>query len=182
MSDAFWLFVVIFLIIGVGSAAWAGVRAAPWLPTRRDDIRRLFDLAELKPGETVYDLGCGDGRVLLVAAEEYGARAVGFEISIVPYLAALVRRAMNPFRKNITVRFEDFYRTSLKEADLVYCFLTPSAMQRLKTKFVRELRPGARVVSYTFSLGDLPGVIRDKPTPKLPTAYLFRTDHPPISR
>lgn len=182
MSDAFWIVVLLFLLATVGTAAWAGIRAAPWLPTRRKDIRRLFDLAELKAGETVYDLGCGDGRILTVAAGEYQAHAVGFEISLLPYLAGLIRRALSPNRKNIKLRYADFYRASLKDADVIYCFLTPSAMQKLKTKFVHELKPGARVVSYTFSLGDLPGVIRDKPEPKLPTAYLFRTDHPPILR
>ncbi|MFH1171289.1 MAG: class I SAM-dependent methyltransferase [bacterium] len=164
-------------ILGVfGTAAWAGIRAAPWLPTRAKDIRRLLDLAELKPGELLYDLGCGDGRVLMIAAKEYGARAVGFEISLLPYLAAKARTIFHPSRRNIQIRFEDFYHTSLSQADVVFCFLTPSAMKRLKTKFVQELHPGARVASSTFSFDGLPGAVRVKPEEKTIAVHLYR--HP----
>jgi SAM-dependent methyltransferase len=168
------LFAFALIVAFFGTAAWAGVRAAPWLPTRTNDIRRLLDLAQLKEGEALFDLGCGDGRVLSIAAYEYNARAIGFEISLLPYLIAVIRRIAHQNRQRIRVVYRDFFSASLRDADVVYCFLTPSAMKKLKTKFVQELKPGARVVSYAFSLGELPGAEQHKPNAGAPAAYLYR--------
>lgn len=175
MSDILELLLLMAIVLAVlGTAAWAGIRAAPWVPTRSADVRRLLRLARVRPGELVVDLGCGDGRVLCMAAEEFGARAVGYELSLLPYLVAKLRAFFHRKRDRIDIRFRDFYGIALNEADVVFCFLSDHAMKRLRTKFVQELKPGARVVSYAFSLSDLPGVVRDKPTPKLVAAYLYR--------
>ncbi|MBI3956911.1 MAG: class I SAM-dependent methyltransferase [Candidatus Kerfeldbacteria bacterium] len=175
MSDSVGaLLVLVAVVLVFGTAAWAGLRAAPWVPTRERDIRRMLDLAELKRGERLVDLGCGDGRVLTFAARDYGALATGYEISLLPYLVAKLRCLFHPsLQRQLDVRYRDFYRVSLSEADVVFCFLTPMAMKRLKTKFVQELKPGARVVSYAFALTELPGVVAQKPDKTQATAYLY---------
>jgi hypothetical protein len=81
--------VVIFLVLG--TFALGGILAAPWVPLWQKDIRRMLKLANVKPGETVYDLGAGDGRIVIMAGKEFGAKAIGYEIAILPYLAARVK-------------------------------------------------------------------------------------------
>jgi SAM-dependent methyltransferase len=81
-----WIFILI-LYIFLGTFAYAGIKAAPWFPTWSRDIDRFLKLAEIKPGQKFYDLGCGDGKLVFASAKA-GATAVGYEISLLPYLIA----------------------------------------------------------------------------------------------
>lgn len=171
-STAAWLLALAALIVVAGTAAWAGWRAAPFVPTRQRDVERMLRLAEVKPGELVYDLGAGDGRFLLAAARR-GARAVGFEISILPFLIACLRLALGRATA-ARIELKDFFRQDLSAADVIVCFLTPAAMAKLGPKFSRELKPGARIVSYAFSLPGWTPAVKDKPTPQTMSVYLYR--------
>jgi SAM-dependent methyltransferase len=152
MADSLF-FLVVFgaLIIVTGTAAIGAISAAPWVPLRSREIRRLLTLAGVKPGELVYDLGAGDGRILAIAAREFKAKAVGYEIAALPYVFARLRLWRIP---GASVRAANFFRVSLAPADVVVCFLTPMAMTKLVPKLERELKPGARFVSYAFPLPD----------------------------
>jgi len=130
--------------------AYAEWRAAPWLPTRSRDIPRFLKLADIRPDQKVYDLGCGDGR-LVVAAARVGANAEGFEISLLPYLLARVRLLFHR-GKNARVRYADFWNRNFSDADVVYLFLTPKANPRMISKLERELKSGAKVVAYVWPL------------------------------
>jgi SAM-dependent methyltransferase len=122
---------IFFLImVGLMSLIWTSSRGAPWVPTHRDIVDRMLRMAGVKPGEVVYDLGCGDGRVLVVAARRYGARAVGVEL--------------------------DLFGVDLHSADVVFAYLLQDTNDRLKEKLRSELRPGARIVSNTFHFSGLP--------------------------
>ncbi len=142
------LLVVLALL---GSMAYAGWRAAPWVPAKPQDRDAILKALDLRPGKKVYDLGCGHGW-LECAAKAQSADIVGFEISIPVYLAAKIRVWLAPGLGKASVRFRDFWHADLGDADTVFCFLIPKAMDRLKKKLARECRPGTRVVSYVFPI------------------------------
>jgi SAM-dependent methyltransferase len=143
------LIVGIVLALLIFNFGYGGLRAAPWVPTHTTDMQRFLARARLTPGQKFYDLGCGDGRIL-VAAAKHGAQAEGFEISLLPYLAARWR----VFRSKIPakIHFKDFWFSDLRNADIVYVFLTPPAYPRLKNKLEQELRPGTKVLCYVWPI------------------------------
>ncbi len=147
---------ILLLIIAALSIAGAGIFGAPWLPTPTGILERMFEEAELKPGETVVDLGCGDGRVLIAAARNRGARGIGIEID--PLKAAIarwrVRRA--GLEGAVTIRTAHALGADLRQADVVFLFLSHQLIDRLKPKFEAELKPGARIVSYNFMVRGYP--------------------------
>jgi len=99
-----WL-IIFFIGLALGATfAYAGFRGAPWVPMRAGDVERVVRLAAIKPGQTVYDLGCGDGR-LLFAAATHGAVAHGFEISLLPLVIAKVRWLFAKHRARVTIFF-----------------------------------------------------------------------------
>jgi len=139
--------------------AYGAIRFAPWLPTRRRDIERALSLADLKAGETFIDLGCGDGRVVSEAAKR-GAQAIGYEIALPLYLACILRRNGRGAR----YFFKDLFRADVSKADVIYLFGTPPTLRgRLREKLERELKPGARVLSYAFAIDGWTPATVDKP-------------------
>ncbi|MEK7102612.1 MAG: hypothetical protein AAB579_01270 [Patescibacteria group bacterium] len=141
----FLLVVVIIILVILATFIYAGFRGAPWVPTKNGDVERFLRLAELKPGAVVYDLGCGDGRIVRVAAQA-GAAATGFELSLLPYCMAKLRLMSTAGQ----VRFNDFWHADLRDADVVYFFLMPGIYSKLKTKLENELKPGAKVIAYVW--------------------------------
>ena len=125
------------------------VSGAPPVAIHRRALAKALDLAELKPGELLIDLGCGYGG-LLIAAAQRGARATGYEINPIVWLIAWVRTRR--YRHLVSVRLGDFWTASIAEAQVVFVFLLDRHMLRLESKLKRECRPGARVVSYAFEL------------------------------
>ncbi|MBI5734000.1 MAG: class I SAM-dependent methyltransferase [Candidatus Kerfeldbacteria bacterium] len=148
------LFIVLFVLTFVILLTFAlgALSAAPWLPLPGREVERLIDLAELKSADVVYDLGCGDGRLLFAAVRKYQVSAVGFEIALLPYLLARLRWLFFPGRKKVKIHFHSFWNEPLAPATVVLCFLMPESMAKLAPKVRTELRPGARVVSYVFKL------------------------------
>ena len=121
----------------------------PSFPANRTRIRRALELSELQPGEIFYDLGAGDGRVLIAAARDFGARAVGVEIEPVHCIYIWLKALASGLRSHVSIRWMNFYKTSLKEADVVFVYLTSTQTARLKPLLERQLRSGARVVSIS---------------------------------
>ena len=147
---------ILFWLIGLGlvfllvSALWLVIPAlygVPWVPTREARLRRALQLAKLQPGETLYDLGAGDGRVLLTAVKEFAARAVGIEIGPVQWALGWLRILLTGSRKMARIRCANFYKADLHDANVIFVYLTSSQTSRLAKKLEQELRPGARVVS-----------------------------------
>jgi len=147
MSTAYWV-----LAIGGGVVVLSIVLPAfvggAWSPTSMARVRAMLQMARLAPGETLYDLGAGDGRIIITAAREFGARAVGIEID--PLRSALCRwRAFTAgLRDRVSVERANFFEVDLRNADVVTFYLSQAAADRLKDKFEAELKPGARVVSH----------------------------------
>ena len=138
---------ILFLLI---SALWLVVPAihgVPWVPTREQRIRKALQLAKLQPGEKLYDLGAGDGRVLVMAAREFGARAIGIEIGPVQCLVGWMRILFSGSRMKARIQCGNFYLVDLSDANVVFVYATSSQTSKLLPLLKRDLHPGARVVS-----------------------------------
>jgi hypothetical protein len=126
----------------------------PWIPTREKRIRKALGLAKLQPNEILYDLGAGDGRVLIMAAEEFGSKAIGIEIGPVQCLLGWLRILFSGSRHKVRMRCGSFYKADISKADVVFVYATSSQTSRLLPLLERQLRPGARVVSIAADFPD----------------------------
>jgi predicted RNA methylase len=113
----------------------------------------MLELAHVGPSDVVYDLGSGDGRIPITAAEKFGARGVGIEIDPLMVNQAEGNRARSPARDRVTFITGDLFDADLTPATVVTLFLYPWMNERLIPKFRRELRSGSRIVSHHFDLG-----------------------------
>jgi SAM-dependent methyltransferase len=125
-----------------------------FLPSTAEVVTRMLEVARIRPNDVVYDLGCGDGRIVIAAVKAYGARGVCVDID--PSLIAASRRNADTagVRDRIEFRLGDLFETDLHDAGVVALYLSPSLNLRLRPKLLRELRPGARIVSHNFDMGD----------------------------
>jgi cyclopropane fatty-acyl-phospholipid synthase-like methyltransferase len=124
-----------------------------YVPTPQPVVDAMLELAKVKRSDVVYDLGSGDGRIVITAAKKYGASGVGFEID-----PALVKKARaNAAAAGVSdrVRFvtQDLFTADLSRASVVTLYLLQSINERLRPKLVRQLKPGARIVSHVFNMG-----------------------------
>lgn len=124
----------------------------PFAPTPEEVARRALQLAGLKPGEIVYDLGCGDGRIIAAAGKYFNAKAVGIEIR-----RGLIYRAQDRIRRyglrgEVGVIHGNFFNQSISEADIVTLYLLPSTNLALKPKLESELRRGVRIVAIDYPI------------------------------
>lgn len=168
-----WLAALVLVIISAVTTGWAALRAAPFVPTRMADVRRMMALAQLHSGDHVIDLGAGDARLLTEALKVPGVTALGYELSWPVWVAGQLRIRFYHAGGRAKLRAQDFFHHSLADATVVMCFLTPGAMAKLAPKFQAELRPGTRVVSAVFPIPGWTPVKRDKPTGRV-SVYLYR--------
>jgi predicted RNA methylase len=131
-------------------------KGAPWFPTGMKKVRKMLSLAEIQPHEVLYDLGCGDGRFIITAARKYGAKAVGIEINLYFYLWCQIVITILGLRRRVKVKYGNFFKHDLSEADIVICYLLPETNDKIEDKLLRELKPTARVVSNSFFFDNLP--------------------------
>jgi len=124
----------------------------PFVATPEHVARRMLEMAGTGPGDVVYDLGAGDGRILILAAREFGARAVGIELR--KDLFSQIERKIKEYGLDGRVRviYGSFYEVDVSEASVVTLYLLTSVNEKLRPKLERELRPGARVVSHDFEV------------------------------
>jgi SAM-dependent methyltransferase len=145
---AYALFVLLFLVIFL----WILVPALyglPPVPTKPERIQRALQLANLQRNDILYDLGAGDGRVLLIAARDFGAKAVGIEIGPIQCALIWLRVVTSGFRNQILVRWANFYKADLREADVVFVYATSKEVMKLAPHLEKQMKRGARVVSIS---------------------------------
>lgn len=138
------------------SAADMNEAEALYLPTPSRVVEEMLVLAGVSRADVVYDLGSGDGRIPIAAAQAYGARGVGIELDGRMIERARCNARAAGMESLVEFRQEDLYRTDLRDATVVTLFLFPEMNLRLMPKLLAELRPGTRIVSHRFGLGDWP--------------------------
>jgi SAM-dependent methyltransferase len=161
-GENMWLFILcLAILVLVISASWTRVRGAPWVPTSMNTVHKMLTIAQVGPDDLIYDLGCGDGRVIVTAARRYGSQAVGVEIDPLRYLWCQVLITVLGLRDRVRIVYDDFFNQDLSDADVVTCYLLQDTNNKLQEKLKQELRSGARVVSNTFTFPGLHRVRQD---------------------
>ncbi|MFA6255449.1 MAG: hypothetical protein WC675_05520 [Patescibacteria group bacterium] len=142
------------LLVGASIIALAFTKV-PFVPTPKKNVKIVIDQFELKPGQIFYDLGCGDGQ-FLIEAESRGAKTIGFEVS--PWAYAKGRFNLWRHKSQAKIIFKNFYDQNISEADAVFCFLIDTVMPKVEEKLKRELKLGAKIISYGFTMPSWPPV------------------------
>jgi SAM-dependent methyltransferase len=126
----------------------------PYVPTTEEAVKAMLNLGGVKKTDVVYDLGCGDGRIVIAAAKTFGARGVGIDIN--PVRIAEAKENAKKAGVEDLVRFEenDLFEADFREATVVTLFLLPNINLKLMPKLLKDLKPGTRIVSNTFDMGD----------------------------
>lgn len=139
-----WVLLVILLMFGL--VVFVG---APWVPTLKSQQEAALDLLDLKPGQTMLELGCGDGRVLKAAARR-GWKAVGYELN--PMLALIAWLNTLRYRGQVKVVWGNYWTKSWPDADGIFVFLLPKYMEQLDKKIIQRFSKSVKLVSYAFQI------------------------------
>ncbi len=127
-----------------------------FVPTPPEVVQTMLKMANVKKGDVVYDLGCGDGRIVIAAAQQFGARGVGIDIDPQRIAEAKENARKAGVEKLVTFRTEDLFEANFKEATVVTLYLLERLNEKLRPKLMAELKPGTRIVSHAFGMGDWP--------------------------
>jgi SAM-dependent methyltransferase len=127
---------------------------APYVPTPEEVVERMLRLAAVGKDDVVIDLGCGDGRIPIAAAKRYGARGVGVDIDPQRIAEAQANAKNEGVADRVTFRLQDALTTDVSEATVVTLYLLSASNVRLRPILTKQLRPGARIVSHAFGMGD----------------------------
>lgn len=142
------------MAIGLTAAAPPQLARAPFVATPPDVVDRMLALAKVGPTDVVYDLGCGDGRIVIAAARKFGARGVGVDIDPLRIAEAEANAVRAGVARLVTFKVQDALETAVSEATVVTLYLTSALNVKLRPTLTRQLRPGARIVSHGFPMGD----------------------------
>ncbi len=144
----FWIIwtLAIALVLTSGAVLLFG---APYMPTLKKQQEIALDLLDLKQGQVVYDLGCGDGRFLTAAARR-GLKAVGYELN--PFIALIAWTSTRRYRRQVKVKWGNFWKANIGEADGIFVFLLDRFMPQLDKKVKAEAKAGIKLVSHAFKI------------------------------
>lgn len=174
MGFLLWIVFSSFIILVLLTMVISGKSFAPWLPSRSRDLSRIFKIINLKENEIFYDLGCGDGRMVFYAAKNYGAKSIGLEIGLPMFFFCRIKQWFIK-DKNVVFKYRNLFKEDLSDVDAVYIYGLPDTINcKLKNKFEKELKAGARVISYAFSIKDWIPERVDKPEEKDASIYLYK--------
>jgi len=138
------------------TVAFAGPQEslAPFVPTPQDVVDRMLALAEVTSKDTVYDLGCGDGRIVITAAKKYGAHGMGFDIDPQRIKESTENARTAGVDNLVAFKQQDVMTVDVSPATVVTLYLLTASNLKLRPLLTKELKPGARIVSHMFSMGD----------------------------
>jgi SAM-dependent methyltransferase len=126
----------------------------PYVPTPPEVVAEMLRLANVKANDVVYDLGCGDGRIVITAAKEYGARGVGIDINPERIKESTANAEKAGVSNRVKFVIQDLFTTDFREATVVMLYLLPDVNLKLRPKLWSDLKPGTRIVSHSFDMGD----------------------------
>ncbi len=144
----FWLSVLLFAI-GLLWILIPALYGLPPVPTKPERIRKALEMVRLQPDETLYDLGAGDGRVLFLAARDFGAKAVGVEIGPVQCAWIWLRAVASGLGEQVQVKWENYYKADLSNADVVFVYATSKEVLKLAPHLETQMKKGSRLVSIS---------------------------------
>jgi precorrin-6B methylase 2 len=122
-----------------------------YVPTPQEVVDKMLEMADVRPGEVVYDLGCGDGRIPVTAAKKYGSKAWGFDINPARVKESLENVEKNHVKNLVTIKLQDIFELDLSKADVITLYLLPQLNVKLIPQ-LDKLKPGCRIVSHDFNM------------------------------
>ncbi len=126
----------------------------PYVPTPENVVEEMLKLANIHKGDVLYDLGCGDGRIVITAAKQFGIRGVGIDLNPERIKEAKENAKKAGVTNLVTFRNEDLFKADIRPATVVTLYLLPSVNMRLRPRLWSDLKPGTRIVSHDFDMGD----------------------------
>jgi len=160
----FWFAFSALLLLGFGAAAapplaaqefdWGEGLDVPYVPTPQEIVRNMLQLAGVHKGDVVIDLGCGDGRIVVTAASEFGARGVGYDLNPERIREANENAVKAGVQDRVRFVEKNLFDADIREATVVTLYLLPNVNLKLKPRLLAELKPGTRIVSHSFDMGD----------------------------
>lgn len=126
----------------------------PYVPTPQEVVDQMLTMADVHTGDVVYDLGCGDGRIVITAAKKFGTRGVGIDLNPERIKEAKENAEKAGVSNLVTFREGDLFQADIREATVVTLYLLPSVNEKLRPKLWRDLKAGSRVVSHNYDMGD----------------------------
>jgi len=163
------LILIIFVYVFVKNVF---LSVAPWLPSKKREVNRMVGLIDLKPGMKVYDLGCGDGRLLISAyKKEPKIKIVGVEMNYLMCLITKINFWLHNIKAKILVR--DLFKVNLSDADVIFIYLLPKSYERLKEKFAKELKQGTKIIVGIWPIDNWKEILCDKPTKNHLSIYVY---------
>jgi hypothetical protein len=129
-------------------------KIVPYVPTPQEVVERMLELAQVKKGDVVYDLGSGDGRIVITAAQKYGVRAIGFEIDPVRIKESQENIVKAGVGNLVEIRQQDIRTVDLSPASVLTMYLLPEVNLMIRPNIWKQMKPGSRVVSHDFDMGD----------------------------
>ena len=146
-----WQVIFLIILILLGSAAYAGIQGAPWVPTWKRDMKRVGELLRLAPEDKFVELGCGNARVCRhLKQEQPQADVTGVELSLLQYGVGWLQNRLAG--SGVKMKLENAFKHDLSGYDALYLFLMPETYQKIRPKLETELKPGSRVVSYVWPI------------------------------
>lgn len=153
--------ITIILLLTLLSMVWPP--DSPWSPWWRTDAKRarlICKFVKIKESDILYDLGSGDGTLLITAAKEFGAKAVGIEIDPLRIWISRLLVFANGLSKKVKIDRKNFFDADIKNATVLFMYLIPKTLAKLKPKLLDELKPGTKIVTFVYKI-DLPVVQQD---------------------
>jgi SAM-dependent methyltransferase len=153
------LLTIPLLLLSAGAVAApqfgaSGTLDVPYVPTRPELVEQMLKLANVKKTDVVYDLGCGDGRIVIMAAQKFGARAVGVDADPERIKEANANAEKAGVADRVKFVEGNLFNADIHDATVVTLYLLPDVNMRLRPKLLKDLKPGTRIVSHSFDMGD----------------------------
>jgi ubiquinone/menaquinone biosynthesis C-methylase UbiE len=144
----------VLLLAGCQFAPGSLARDVPFVPTPERVVEKMLEVAKVGPKDVVYDLGSGDGRIVIAAAKKHGARGVGIDIDPERIQEARDNARKAGVSERVEFRQEDLFKADFRDATVVTMYLLSAVNLQLRPKLLAELKPGTRIVSHAFDMGD----------------------------